>query len=82
MLGSSSDVGKDVLKALNILVKHVPGGNVSPQAEKNHLQNTMLQNAQRGQMMQKLQAMQGQGGGGAGGPPGGGASMPAPGGAA
>lgn len=74
LLGAASEPGKDVLKALNMLVKHVPPGSVTPAAEKNQIQNMALRNAQQGQMMAAMRG--GQGGAPGGGPPGGGAAPP------
>lgn len=68
MLGSGSDPGKDVLKALNMLAKHVPSGSVTPAAERNTLQNSMMQNARNNQAMAQMKQRQAQGGGAA--PPG------------
>ena len=50
LAGAGSDVGKDVLKMLNIATKHVPPGSVSPAAEKNNIERMAMQNAQQGQM--------------------------------
>lgn len=54
MLGSASDAGKDVLKALNLLVKHVPSGSVTPAAEKRSLEEAQMRNTQNNQQMQAL----------------------------
>ncbi len=72
-LGASSEPGQAALKALNLLVKHVPLGSVSPQAEKNTLEQAMMKAIQNGKQMQALKAP---GGGAApgGGQPG--AAMP------
>lgn len=70
MLGSGSEPGKDVLKALNMLSRHVPSGSVTPAAERNNIERMAMQNAQNNQAMQQLRARQMQGGaGGAGGAP-------------
>lgn len=61
MLGPGSEVGKDVLKALNTLSKHVPPGSVTPAAEKNGIEQMALKNAQQSQQMQQLK-QQGAGG--------------------
>lgn len=71
MFGPGSDQGKDILKALNILAKHVPPGSVTPGAERNSLEQMMLKNAQQTQAMQALKP-------GAGAPPPGGAPGGAP----
>lgn len=65
MLGSGSEIGKDVLKALNSLVKHVPPGGASPAAEKNNIEQMAMQNAQRAQQAQQMRQSQGGGGGAA-----------------
>jgi hypothetical protein len=61
-LGASSEAGKDVLKALNMLVKHVPAGAVTPAAQKNSLEAMQRNQVQNGQTMQALQAMRAGGG--------------------
>jgi hypothetical protein len=64
-LGSSSEPGQAVLKALSSLVKFVPAGSVTPAAQKNSIEAQMRQQAQGNQQMAALKqrAMQGQGGG-------------------
>jgi hypothetical protein len=62
MLGSGSEVGKDVLKALNMLVKHVPVGGSSPAAEKNQIEQMAMQNAQRSQQVQQMRQQPAAGG--------------------
>lgn len=54
LLGAASEPGKEVLRALNGLSKHIPPGTVTPAAEKNQLQQMALQQAQRGPMIAKL----------------------------
>jgi hypothetical protein len=64
-LGSSSEPGQAVLKALSSLVKFVPAGSVTPAAQKNSIeaqQRTLSQNNQQMAAL-KQRAMQGQGGG-------------------
>lgn len=73
--GVGTDLGKDVLKALNILAKHVPPGSVSPAGEKNQIENMMMRAQQSNQQMQSLKQPQ-MGGQGAGAPPGGMPGMP------
>jgi hypothetical protein len=64
MVGAASEPGKDLLKALNILVKLVPAGNVSNASERNMLEQSLMRNTQNGQQQQMLkQQMQKQGGG-------------------
>ena len=56
MVGASSEHGREVLKALNILVKLVPAGSVTPAGERNNIQQMAMKNAQQNQQMQALQA--------------------------
>ena len=60
MLGSGSEVGKDVLKALNMLVKHVPAGGASPAAEKNNIEQMAMRNAQQSQQAGQMRQPGGQ----------------------
>lgn len=74
MVGPGSEIGKDILKIINIAAKHVPPGTVSPAGEKNQLEQMAMKNAQNGQQMA---AMKPQAPGGApGGPPPGGMAPP------
>ena len=57
-----SDIGKDILKAINMLVKHVPSGAVTPADEKANLERMQMQNTQNGQMQQQMKAGAAQGG--------------------
>ena len=72
LANATSDLGKDVLKALNMLVKHVPAGSSSPAAEKNNIENLAMRNAQQGLASRQLaqqraqQTQQGAAAGGAG----------------
>ena len=60
----ATDIGKDVLKAINMLVKHVPSGSVSPADEKGEMQRRQMANTQNNQQMQALrQSQQPQAGG-------------------
>ena len=70
LLGAGSDSGRDVLKALQSLTKHVPPGSTMPGVENSTLQQMMMQGKQEQPMNQVLQAM------GQGGAPGGGMGMP------
>ena len=54
MLGAGSEPGKDVLKALNMLAKHVPSGSVTPGAERTNIDRMAMQNAQNNSAMQKM----------------------------
>ena len=67
LAGATSDIGKDILKAINMLVKHVPSGAVTPADEKANLERMSMQNTQNSQMQQQMKAGAAQGG--AGGPP-------------
>lgn len=65
MMGASSEHGREVLKALNILVKLVPPGSVTPASQRNNIEQMAMRNTRDNQQMQALQQqrMQGQGGG-------------------
>jgi hypothetical protein len=54
MVGAGSDLGKDVLKAMSILTKHVPSGSVTPADERNQLERQMMQNTQNTQQSAQL----------------------------
>ena len=71
--GATSEIGQAALKMLNIGVKMVPPGSVSPASAKNNIEQMAMKNAQNGQQMQALRAGPAAGAGGppAGGPPGG-----------
>jgi Lhr-like helicase len=70
MIGASSDLGKDVMKMIQMIAKHVQPGEVTPAAEKNSIDKMSIQNKQNMQMQQQLRAQQAGAGGGAGGAPG------------
>jgi hypothetical protein len=53
-LGSGSDAGKDVLKCIGMLAKHIQPGAVTPAAEKNTLQEQMMRNQQNTNMQQAM----------------------------
>ena len=63
LAGATSDVGKDILKAINMLVKHVPSGAVTPADERAGLERQMMQNTQNSQMQQQMKQGAAQGGG-------------------
>jgi hypothetical protein len=65
MLGSGSEPGAAVLKALNSLAKFVPSGSVTPGAERTNIDRMAMQNAQNNRAMQQMR----QGGGQPGGAP-------------
>lgn len=54
MVGVGTDIGKDVLKAMNLLAKHVPSGSVTPADEKVALERQMMNNTQNNQQQQML----------------------------
>jgi hypothetical protein len=68
LLGADSDPGRDVIKALTSLSKHIPPGSTSPGVERTGLQTMMQQQRQDQPNIALLRAL-GQGGGGAGAPP-------------
>jgi hypothetical protein len=53
-LGATSEAGKDVLKCINILAKHVQPGAVSPAAQRNELMNQMMKQQQGQQQASQL----------------------------
>ena len=72
MAGATSEVGQAALKMLNIGVKLVPAGSVTPAAQKNQIESMAMKNAQQNQQMQALKQQRMQGGQG-------GAQQPQPG---
>lgn len=62
LFGAASEHGREVLKALNILVKMVPAGSVTPASQKNNIEQMAMRNVKDNQQMQALQQqrMQGQ----------------------
>jgi hypothetical protein len=65
-LGTGSEPGQAVLKALNSLVKFVPAGSVTPAAQKNSIeaqQRNMAQNNQQMQAIAQMRQKMAQGGG-------------------
>jgi len=73
-IGATSEIGKDVLKALNMFSKHIQPGEVTPAAERNTLEQTMMQNQQNQAQMQQMRQQPPAGGQ----PPGGGQQPPRP----
>ena len=72
LMGVATEPGKDILKALNVLSKHLPAGQVPTGVQNNAMQDTMDQNRK---MAMLLPLLRGQGGGAPpGGPPGAGAA--------
>ena len=76
LAGATSEIGKDILKALNMLAKHIQPGEVTPAAERNTLESQMMQNQQNMAMQQQLRAQGGASSGTPGGASGGATSMP------
>lgn len=65
LVGSSSELGQEVLKSIKGLAKYVPAGSVTPAAEQNQLQAAQIRSVQNGQnaaLLRQQQAQQ-QGGG-------------------
>lgn len=62
LVGVNTEPGKDILKAIQSLAKHVPPGAVTPAGEKQQLENMALRNAQNNQQMQMLRQQQAGGG--------------------
>jgi len=84
MAGSSTPLGKAVMKAIADLGKHTPQGGGSPGVEQNALQDLMLKQKQQAPMLALLRSQQQGGGGGSVGvppppPPGGAGASPPPG---
>lgn len=63
LLGAASEPGQEILKFLPKLAKFVQPGAVSPTAERNVLEGSMIKNAQQTAMLQQLRQMAAQGGG-------------------
>lgn len=59
MVGVETEMGKDVMKALTTLSKHIAPGSGSPGVEQNALMQMMMQQKQE-QPMQQLMRAQGQ----------------------
>jgi hypothetical protein len=72
LLGVSTPPGKDVIRALNTLSKHIPAGSVPPGVQQSTLQALMQRNQQMSPQIAAVRAMQ---------PPIGGAAPPPAGGA-
>ena len=56
MIGVETEMGKDVVKALTTLSKHISPGSGSPGVEQNSLMNMMMQQKQEQPMLQLLRA--------------------------
>lgn len=74
LLGVGTEPGRDVVKALNSLAKHVPPGAVSPGVEQSAMQKMLLQQRQNGPQIAALRAAMGS----QGKPPAAGATPPNP----
>ena len=59
MVGAGSEIGKTVLKMLNMGVKLVPSGSVTPAAERGNLERMQMQNTQNNQQLAALKQSQG-----------------------
>lgn len=55
LVGAASEPGREILKALNILVKLVPAGSQSPAAQRNNIEQMAMRNVKDNQQMQMLQ---------------------------
>lgn len=64
MVGAGSEHGREVLKALTILVKLVPAGSTSPASQRANIEQMAMRNTRDNQQMQALQKqrMEGQSG--------------------
>ena len=54
--GATSEIGQAALKMLNIGVKMVPPGSVSPASAKNNIEQMAMKNTQQAQQMAQLKA--------------------------
>ncbi len=61
LLGAATEPGRDLLKALTLLSKHIPAGTVSPAAQQNTMQSMMLKQAQMGPQIAAMRAAAAQG---------------------
>ena len=68
LIGASSEPGKELLRALSSLAKHVPPGAVSPSIEQNAMQKMAMQQRQMGPQIAAMRQM-GAGGSPSGAPP-------------
>lgn len=59
MTGATSDLGKEILKWISGMSKHVQPGEVSPASERSNIERMAMQNAQQGSQVSQ-QRMQGQ----------------------
>ena len=61
MAGAGSEAGKDILKVMQIISKHVPAGSVTPGAERGNIERMAMKNTQNNAQMQALKQQQAQG---------------------
>ena len=61
-IGAATPPGKDILKAISSLTKHVPAGAASPGMEQTALQGLMQQSKQEAPQLQAMRAATAQGG--------------------
>ena len=54
LVGSGSEMGKDVLKVITILSKHVQPGAVSPASEKNQIEQMAMRQQQNAAQMAQM----------------------------
>lgn len=59
MLGTGSEAGRDVLKALQNLSKHIPPGAMSQGVEQNALQGLLMRQRQMAPQIAAMRASQG-----------------------
>lgn len=60
--GATSEIGQAALKMLNIGVKMVPPGSVTPASAKNNIEQMAMKNTQQAQQMAQLKQQGAQGG--------------------
>jgi len=58
LLGVGSEPGKDLVKALSTLAKHVPPGSVSPGIQQSTMERLMQQQKQMAPQIAAMRAMQ------------------------
>lgn len=58
MAGATTDLGKDILKWINAMSKHVQPGEVSPASERNNIERMAMQNAQQGGQVAQMRGGQ------------------------
>ena len=58
MVGSGTDAGRDMLKAMGLLSKHIPPGSVSPGVQQTAMQGALLKQRQMQPAIAALRAQQ------------------------